>query len=127
MSLLYDGLRSIRRVFRCNNFMVACMDLFFWGYTGCRCFYIMHTYSNGTLRWFAILGTIFVITMYMLFVSKYVLSVEVYVLLLIRKVLVWIKKCLTKFLKLTIIISTGKKAKKGTLDGKTGSIPDKVS
>lgn len=127
MSLLYDMLRAMRRAFRCNQVVVASMDLFFWGFTGYRTFYLMHTYSNGTLRWFAILGTIFVITMYMLFVSKLVLAIEIYLLSYIRKELVAIKKCLTKFFKLTIIISTRKKAKKGTGDGKTGSIPDQVS
>ncbi len=127
MSLLYDLLRMIRRVFPCNRLILACMDVLFWGFTAFRTFYLMHTYSNGTLRWFAILGTVVVISIYMLFVSKYVMHIGIYVLSGVRKILAKIKKCLTKILKLSIIKSTEKHAKEGKKDGKTGSIPNEVS
>ena len=127
VALVYDVLRAFRRVFRCKQWVVALMDLFFWGFTGVRTFYIMHTYSNGTVRWFAIFGTILVITIYMLTASKFILAIEIYLLSLVRKVLVAMKKCLTNILKLSIMKVTVKQAKKGTTDGKNGSIPDQVS
>ncbi len=127
MSLLYDLLRTIRRVFLCNRVVLAFMDMLFWGFTAFRTFYLMHTYSNGTLRWFAIFGTVVVISVYMLLVSKYVMHIGIYILSAIRKLLATIKKCLTKILKLSIMKSAGKHAKKGKKDGKTGSVPNKVS
>ena len=127
MSLLYDAFRIIRRVFSCNRIVLAVMDMLFWAFTTMRTFYYMHTYSNGTLRWFAICGTIFVITIYMLFASKYVVTVGIYILTPLRKMLVGGKKYLTKILKLSIIKSIGKHAKKGKKDGENGSIPNKVS
>lgn len=127
VALAYDVFRAIRRVFRCSSFVVALMDLFFWIFTGTRTFYMMHTYSNGTLRWFAIFGTIFVIAIYMLFVSRFVMVLEIRLITFVREVLAIIKKGLTNILKLPIMKSIGKKAKKGKIDGKTGSIPDEVS
>lgn len=127
MSLLYDALRMIRRVFSCNRIVLAVMDMLFWAFTAMRTFYFMHTYSNGTLRWFAIFGTIFVITIYMLFLSKYVIKVGIYILTPLRKIVAGGKKCLTKILKLSIIKSARNHAKKGKKDGENGSIPDKVS
>lgn len=127
MSLLYDFFRMIRRVFSCNRAVLACMDMLFWGFTAFRTFYVMHTYSNGTLRWFAILGTAVVITIYMRFVSKYVVAFGVSILSVVRNILAKANKCLTNILKMTIIKSTRKRAKKGKADGKTGSIPDQVS
>ena len=112
VALVYDLLRALRRTFRCNQFVIAFMDLFFWGFTGFRSFYIMHTYSNGTLRWFAIFGTLFVVTIYMLIASRFVLAIEIYLLTRVRKVLLAIKKCLTKFLKLSIIKGVAKQQRK---------------
>ncbi len=127
IAFVYDVFRAIRRVFKCNQFVTSLLDLFFWGFTAVRTFYMMHTYSNGTLRWFAIFGSIFVIAMYMLWVSKFVLVIEIYLLSFVRKVLAMIKKGLTNILKLPIMKSIEKKTKKGKIDGKAGSIPDQVS
>jgi len=112
ISLLYDLLRAFRRVFTCNTIVVACMDLFFWGFTGVRTFHIMHTYSNGTLRWFAIFGTVFVVTIYMFIASRFVLAVVQYLLIYFRKIVALIKKGLTKFLKVSIIKVMAKKQRK---------------
>jgi spore cortex biosynthesis protein YabQ len=127
IALVYDVFRAVRRVFRCNQFVISLLDLFFWVFTGARTFYMMHTYSNGTLRWFAIFGTVFVIAMYMIWISKFVLAIEIYLFSFIRKVLAIMKKCLTNILKLPIMKSIEKKTKKGKIDGKAGSIPDQVS
>ena len=53
MGLMYDLFRVFRRSFRCNLVMIAIMDLLYWGFVGYRTFFVMHTYSNGELRWFA--------------------------------------------------------------------------
>ena len=127
MSLLYDFFRIIRRVFLCNRVVLGCMDMFFWGFTAYRTFYVMHTYSNGTLRWFAILGTAVVIVIYMEFISKYVVAMGTSTLSAIRNVLAKVKKCLTNILKMTIMKSVRKSKKKGDKDGKTGSLPDQIS
>jgi len=131
LSLAYDFFRIIRSVIRCNKIMVGFMDMLFWAFTAYRTFYMMHTHSNGTLRWFAILGTISVIGIYMMFVSKHVVNVGRFILGTFCKVLsqlfTWMKKCLTNILKVSIIKLVGKYQKKGEDDGKTRSIPDKVS
>lgn len=126
MGLLYDFFRIIRRVWKCNFFLTACMDLIFWGFTAYRTFYVMHTYSNGTLRWFAVLGVLVVVSIYILFFSKYVVGIGYFILSHVRKVLNVIKKHLTKFPKMTII-KLREIRRKGDVHGKKSSISDKVS
>lgn len=126
MGLLYDFFRIIRRVWKCNFFLTACMDLIFWGFTAYRTFYVMHTYSNGTLRWFAVLGALVVISIYIRLLSKYVVGIGYFILSHVRKILNVIKKHLTKFPKMTII-KLRKIRRKGDVHGKKSSISDKVS
>ncbi len=126
MGLLYDLFRIIRRVWKCNFFLMACMDLVFWGFTAYRTFFVMHTYSNGTLRWFAVLGTMVIISLYLKLFSKYVVGIGVFVLSRVRMILNIVKKHLTKFLKLSII-KLRKVRRKGDVHGKKSRISDKVS
>lgn len=111
VALAYDFLRAIRRVFKPKKIWVAFMDLIFWIFTGYRTFYMMHTYSNGTLRWFAVLGILTVFFVYMYSVSKIVLKVEIFFFTQIKKLLEAVKKGLTNILKLSIIKSTRKQGK----------------
>lgn len=125
LALCYDMLRMIRRVFDCRFFALACMDMAFWGFTAFRTFFVMHTYSNGTLRWFAVFGVLVVVGFYMKFLSKYILFLGVSILSLVRSTFLKVKKCLTNILKLSIIKLTGNR-KRGEADGKSSSISDKV-
>ena len=125
IGLAYDLFRIIRRVWRCNFTVVAGMDLLFWGFTGYRTFEIMHTYSNGTLRWFAIFGTMLLLAIYMRFFSKYVVRTGIILLAPIRIIVQHCKKGLTKILKLSIIrIRRGQR--KGEEHGKKCSLSDKI-
>lgn len=126
LGLVYDFFRIIRRVWKCNFFVTACMDLVFWGFTAGRTFYIMHTYSNGTLRWFAVLGVITILYVYMKCFSQYVVQVGTFVLSHIRLAAAGVKKFLTKVLKLTII-KLGRYLRKGDTHGKKSCISDKIS
>lgn len=53
---VYDILRIIRRVIPHGGFWVAAEDLAFWVYCGAEVFLLMYHESNGTLRWFAVIG-----------------------------------------------------------------------
>lgn len=126
LGLVYDMFRMIRRVWKCNFFVTACMDVFFWGFTAVRTFGVMHTYSNGTLRWFAVLGVLVVLSVYMKWFSKYVVGIGAFVLSRLQTILSKMNKHLTKFLKLSII-KIGKLLRKGDRHGKKSGISDKVS
>lgn len=126
LGLVYDIFRIFRRVWKCNFFVTACMDLFFWGFTAGRTFGVMHTYSNGTLRWFAVLGVLVVLVVYMKWFSKYIVGIGVFVLSRLRTILLKVNKHLTKFLKLSII-KLGKILRKGDRHGKRSSISDEIS
>lgn len=58
ITFVYDILRIIRRVFPHGNFMISLEDMLFWIYCAVKVFVLMYTESNGTLRWFAILGAL---------------------------------------------------------------------
>lgn len=126
LGLIYDLFRMIRRVWKCGFLVTACMDLAFWIFTTGRTFYIMHTKSNGTLRWFAILGVLTILFLYMKWFSFYIVKIGVFVLSQVKAVAVWGKKFLTKILKMSIM-KLVKKLRKGNLHGKKGSISDKIS
>lgn len=126
MGLVYDGLRILRRVWRCNLAVTAAMDLGFWSFVAYRTFSIMHTYSNGTLRWFAILGAIVILGIYMKLFSKWVVKTGTFLLSWVRIVLSKPKKLLTNILKVTII-KVGKIFEKGDKHGKKCSISDEIS
>ena len=81
---VYDILRVIRRVIPHGWFWVAVEDLVFWFYCGAEVFLLMYHESNGTLRWFAVLGAV----TGMLFYSKLVSPLLVkYVSLTLTKIL----------------------------------------
>lgn len=58
ITFVYDLLRILRRVVPHSNFAVAVEDLAFWVYCAGKVFLLMHHESDGTLRWFAVLGAL---------------------------------------------------------------------
>lgn len=126
LGLVYDFFRVIRRVWKCGFFMTACMDLMFWIFTAGRTFYIMHTQSNGTLRWFAVLGVLTILYIYMKWFSSCIVKIGVFVLSYVKSIALWIKKSLTKILKMSII-KLRKFSRKGHLHGKKSGISDEIS
>lgn len=126
MGLVYDLFRCIRRVWKCRFWISACMDMMFWGFTAWRTFFIMHTYSNGTLRWFAILGVLVIMSVYLRWFSRYTVGTGVFVLSKIRTVLLFFKKCLTKVLKMSII-KLSRVSRRGDKHGKKDDISDEIS
>ena len=125
IGLAYDLLRIVRRVWKCNWILTAAMDLIFWLFTGWRTFMIMHTYSNGTLRWFAIMGVLVILLFYMKFVSRFMVTAGVFLLKPIRNFGQHCKKVLTKFLKLSKIKLIMRR--KGKQNGKKCSVSDEIS
>ncbi len=55
---VYDLLRIFRRVIPHRPFLVSLEDLVFWIYCGSEVFLLMYHESNGTLRWFAVIGAL---------------------------------------------------------------------
>ena len=58
ITFVYDLLRILRRVVPHNHFAVSVEDLGFWVYCAGKVFLLMHHESDGTLRWFAVLGAL---------------------------------------------------------------------
>lgn len=125
MGLVYDLFRIFRRVFRCHFVLTALMDLLFWIFTAWRTFDIMHTYSNGTLRWFAVMGAMVILGIYLKIFSRYVVFLGIFLLKPVEKIIIHCKNCLTKFLKLSII-KIRSKHRKGDKHGNQSDVSNKI-
>ena len=85
----------------------------------------MHTYSNGTLRWFAVFGAMILLDIYLKCFSRYVVSLGVFVLTPVKLIFIRCKNFLTKFLKL-FIIKIKNTQRRGSRHGKKSSVSDQI-
>ena len=56
ITFVYDWLRIFRRVIPHSSFFVSLEDFWFWLYCAMQVFLLLYHESNGTLRWFGVLG-----------------------------------------------------------------------
>lgn len=84
ITFVYDILRIFRRVIPHGNLLISLEDMGFWIYCAARVFLLMYHESNGTLRWFAVLGALVGMFLYKKTVSP---SFVKYTSMLLRKVL----------------------------------------
>ena len=70
ITVTYDILRIFRRVCPHKQFVVSFEDMLFWVFCAISVFYLMHTQSNGTLRWFAVLGALVGMLLYKITLSN---------------------------------------------------------
>lgn len=96
MTFAYDIFRILRRVWVHSRLMISVEDALFWMVTAVSVFYLMHTQSNGKLRWFAVFGALCGMLLYKKTLSKYFVNGASFVLKKVvgvcRKVLVIIGK-----------------------------------
>lgn len=96
ITFLYDCLRILRRVLPHARFAVSLEDLAFWVYCGAQVFLLMYHESNGTLRWFAVLGALTGMFFYRKWISplfvKYISILLSRILCLAGKLLKWLLK-----------------------------------
>ena len=89
ITFIYDILRIFRRVVPHGGFLVALEDIAFWIYCATEVFLLMYHESDGTLRWFAVMGAMLGMFSYKKLVSG---SFVKYVSLLLKKLLMLINK-----------------------------------
>lgn len=71
ITFVYDILRIFRRVIPHGIFWVSIEDIGFWIYCGVKVFLLMYHESNGTLRWFAVLGALVGMLLYKKLISGF--------------------------------------------------------
>lgn len=92
ITFVYDIFRIFRRVCMHNQFFISAEDILFWIFCAISVFYLMHTQSNGTLRWFAILGALTGMFLYKKTISPFFVK---WVSFVLKKILDFIKKILS--------------------------------
>lgn len=58
ITFIYDILRIWRRVLPHKGLLVSLEDMIFWIFCALYIFGLMHRESNGSLRWFAVIGAL---------------------------------------------------------------------
>lgn len=105
LTFAYDLLRIFRRVAPHNGFFVSMEDLLFWIYCGEEVFLLMYHESDGTLRWFAVLGAMVGMFLYRKLVSpffvKYTSLALCWLLEFLKKVLHFLSRPFAFLLKKT--------------------------
>lgn len=71
ITFVYDIFRIWRRVLHHNRFFISLEDILFWLFSAISVFYLMHTQSNGTLRWFAVFGALIGMLLYKKTISPF--------------------------------------------------------
>lgn len=56
--LVYTAIRIVRRLIRHNLFWVSLEDLIFWVGTGIYLFVKIYQTSNGSIRWYFVIGVL---------------------------------------------------------------------
>lgn len=74
ITFVYDLLRILRRVIPHNIFWISVEDLMFWGFSAVEVFLLMYYVSNGTLRWFAVLGALLGMFLYTKTLSRFLVK-----------------------------------------------------
>ena len=92
ITFVYDLFRIGRRVCAHNRFWISLEDILFWIFCAISVFYLMHTQSNGTLRWFAVLGALIGMLLYKKTVSAFFVK-------WMSAALLWVKKLLLRILR----------------------------
>ena len=91
ITFIYDLLRIFRRIIPHGIFWVSVEDLGFWIYCAVKVFLLMYHESNGTLRWFAVLGALLGMWIYRVTLSPFLVK---YLSLAGKKVVSILKKVL---------------------------------
>lgn len=91
ITFVYDIFRIWRRVLNHNRFFISLEDILFWLFSAISVFYLMHTQSNGTLRWFAVFGALIGMLLYKKTISPFYVK---WSSLLLNKIIKLLKKIL---------------------------------
>ncbi len=115
ITFIYDILRIFRRVIPHRKFAISLEDILFWIYCAVKVFLMMHHESNGTLRWFAVLGALTGMLLYKKLFSPFFVK---WVSFGLQKVIGFVAKIVSILFK--PFMAVGKKAAKTANKAKKG-------
>lgn len=118
ITFVYDILRILRRVIPHGNFLVSLEDICFWAYCAVEVFLLMYHESDGTLRWFAVLGALLGMLTYKKAVSPFFVKYSAMLLQKLLKIVVIIGSFLLRPLKILAGFA-GKMGNRGKRAGKS--------
>ena len=114
MSVLYDGLRISRRIFRRNVIVVGIEDILFWCVSGVYIFCMMYDFNGGSMRFSAFIFVALGILLYEVSISPIIVKCFSLILLKFKNIIV---RLLKKFIKKIKINKKVKGVKKNEQNG----------
>lgn len=114
MSVLYDGLRISRRIFRRNVIVVGIEDIIFWSISGVYIFCTMYDFNGGSMRFNAFIFVALGMLLYEVSLSPIIVKYFSLILLKFKNIIV---RLLKKFIKRIKINKKVKGVKKNEQNG----------
>lgn len=90
IGLLFDFFRILRQGFNTNNIITYIQDIIFWIFAGLSIIFSMVNFSNGTLRFFMVIGIAIGFITYILTFSKYIRKFSVSSIKILKKIVKYI-------------------------------------
>ena len=90
IGLLFDFFRILRQGFKTNNIITYIQDIIFWTISGLSIIFSMVNFSNGTLRFFMVIGIIIGFITYILTFSKYIRKFSISIIKILKKIVKFI-------------------------------------
>ena len=104
IGLIFDFFRILRRGFKTGNILTYIEDILFWILAGLSIIYSMCMFSNGTLRFFMIIGIAIGLITYMLTISPWIIKVSISIINIIKNIVKFIINVITYPFKMIYII-----------------------
>lgn len=95
IGLLFDFFRILRQGFKTNNIITYIEDIIFWFLTGLSIIFSMVNFSNGTIRFFMVMGIVIGFITYILTFSKYIIMFSVAIINILKKIVKFIWRIIT--------------------------------
>lgn len=99
IGVFFDIFRILRRSFKTPDIITYIEDILFWIFTGIFFIMVLFKFNNGEIRSYVLLGLIFGIIIYMLFISKYFIKINIKIIEIIKKILSYPIKIILKIIK----------------------------
>lgn len=100
ITLVYDCLRILRRVFPHGIIWISLEDLVYWIFVSFSIFYLLYYENNGAFRWFAIFGAALGMLLYKKSLSEWLVTLLSGILLRVRKLVGSMWRFVTKPLRM---------------------------
>lgn len=90
IGIIFDFFRILRKEFKTSNLVTYIEDIMFWIISGISIIYSMVNFSNGSLRFYMVVGILIGVITYILTIGKYIRMFSVAIIDFFKKIVKYI-------------------------------------